>query len=153
MEASQPENLLYRFSVKCDRETNARIEKAAKKVGMTPTSFVQKHFEMILISGPTAVPPPETPQPVDNRLDFDTAKSLGITVGPLRLLRVMNKAKDGNGNLQISYRTLAEMAGVAPNSVDTFQKKLVRRGLIKQVQAPGHSRPAIWHVFPVGSDI
>lgn len=150
----EPEGLYYRFSVKCDRLTNSSIEKAAKKAGMTPTTFVQKHFETILTGGPIVVQSgtPDAPEK-DPRFDFDVAQGLGITVSSLRLLRVMNRAKDGNGNVQMSQLALAEAAGCAPASVAPFQMKLIRRGLIRQVAAPGHRTPAIWHVEAVGDDI
>lgn len=44
---SADDGSLYRFSVKCDRDTNRRIEREAAKRGMTPTTFVQRHFDQI----------------------------------------------------------------------------------------------------------
>lgn len=147
------ESGLFRFTVKCDRAMNARIEKAAKAAGMTPTSFVQKHFEAILSAPRQQIdqPPPIVPV-ADARRDFDVAQSVGITVTTLRLYRAMDHAKDGNGNVQISQLALAEKAGVASASVKAFQQKLVRQGLIKQTVPPGHRTPAVWHVFSIGGD-
>lgn len=44
----EPEPPFYRFAVRCDRDTNRAIEKAAKRAGMTANQFVQRHFETIL---------------------------------------------------------------------------------------------------------
>lgn len=153
LSAPDPAGLYYRFSVKCDREMNAKIEKAAKAAGMSPTSFVQKHFEAILSTArqPIDQPPPIVPAE-DVRRDFDIAKSVGISVATLRLYRAMDRAKDGNGNVQISQLVLADLAGVAPASVKAFQQKLVRQRLIKELSPPGHRIPAIWHVYSIGDD-
>lgn len=148
----EPQGLYYRFSVKCDRAMHAAIEKAAKAAGVTPNSFVQSHFIGILSAGqPARLPPPQATAD-DVRRDFDAAQSLGITVTSLRLYRVMDRAKDGNGNVQLSQMVLAEAAGVAPGSVKTFQQRLVRRRLIEEVAPAGHRTPAIWHVYSVGDD-
>ncbi|TIX23879.1 hypothetical protein [Mesorhizobium sp.] len=65
----------YRFSVKCDRLTNLKIEAAARKAGMTVNGFVQRHFETIL-----AVPAAHT---ADAPARFDAssfAKRHGVTI-------------------------------------------------------------------------
>ncbi|WP_027037899.1 hypothetical protein [Mesorhizobium ciceri] len=146
----EPTGIWYRFSVKCDRPTNAAIEKAAKSAGMSPTSFVQKHFEGILAAPPVDQSAP--PSTTNCTRDFDVAKSVGITVTVLRLYRAMDHAKDGNGNVQMSMLSLADVAGVAPASVKTFQHKLMRRGLIKEVRPASHRTPAIFHVFSIGDE-
>ncbi|MER8786859.1 hypothetical protein NKH71_03160 [Mesorhizobium sp. M0983] len=153
LSAPEPAGLYYRFSVKCGREMNAAIEKAAKAAGMSSSSFVQKHFDDILSTArqPIDSPPPLVPA-ADGRRDFDVAQSLGITVTTLRLYRAMDHAKDGNGNVQMSQLALAEAAGVAPASVKTFQQKLAQHRLVKQVAPPGHRIPAIWHVYSIGDD-
>ena len=102
----EPQGLYYRVSVKCDRAMNAAIDKAAKAVGMTPTSFVQKHFEGILSASRQAAEPPSVASEADVRHDFDVAQSLGITVTSLRLYRVMDRAKDGNQPLLFLARLL-----------------------------------------------
>ncbi|KQU77728.1 hypothetical protein ASD12_18180 [Mesorhizobium sp. Root102] len=146
----EPAGIWFRFSVKCDRLTNARIEKAAKAAGLSATSFVQKHFEAILTAQTAPAAPPPSTAPADVTRDFDVAKSVGITVTALRLYRAMDCAKDGNGHVQMSVLGLADAAGVAPASVKTFQQKLMRRGLIRQVRPASHRTPAIYHVFSIG---
>ncbi|TJW50895.1 MAG: hypothetical protein E5X65_25685 [Mesorhizobium sp.] len=144
---------LFRFAVKCDRPMNAAIEKAAKAAGISPTSFVQKHFDDILSPVRQQIDPPPPVIPVaEARRDFDVAKSLGITVTTLRVYRAMDRSKDGNGNAQMPQLALAEAAGVAPASVKALQQKLVRQGLIKLTVPAGHRKPAIWHVFSIGDD-
>lgn len=147
-----PAGLLYRFSVKCDRPTNAAIEKAAKAAGVSPTIFVQQHFEGILALANAPVDSAPPVAAADAMRDFDIAKSVGITVTILRLYRAMDHAKDGNGNVQMSILALSDAAGVAPASVKTFQHKLMRRGLIKQVRPASHRTPAIYHVFSIGDE-
>jgi predicted HicB family RNase H-like nuclease len=44
----EPEPPFFRFAVRCDRDTNRAIEKAAKRAGMTANAFVQAHFARIL---------------------------------------------------------------------------------------------------------
>lgn len=149
----EPQGLYYRFSVKCDRAMNAAIDKAAKAVGMTPTSFVQKHFEGILAAPHQKDGPAPAAPAADVKRDYDVAQGLGITVTTLRLYRAMLNARDGNGNVQLSQLALADVASIAPASVTAFQQKLVRRKLIRQVAPPGHRVPAIWHVYEAGDDI
>ncbi|ESY72335.1 hypothetical protein X740_33340 [Mesorhizobium sp. LNHC221B00] len=149
LSSPEPAGLLYRFSVKCDRDMNAAIEKAAKASGMSATGYVQKHFEGILTAARMPIDQPP-PMAVDPTRDFDVATSIGITVTALRLYRAMDHAKDGNGNVQMSMLALADAAGVAPASVKTFQHKLMRRGLIKEVRPASHRTPAIYHVFSIG---
>lgn len=48
MHWKEPEPTLFRYSVRCDRERNRAIERAAKRAGMTANQFVQQHFDRIL---------------------------------------------------------------------------------------------------------
>lgn len=146
----EPAGIWYRFSVKCDRLTNAAIEKAAKAADMSPTSFVQSHFETILSGEPVRAP---AIRPAGNaRADVDMAKSLGITLTALRLYRAMDERADRSRNLAITNSGLAEAAGTARPRVPGLVASLKARNLVRVIERTSTHRPTRYHVYSIGDE-
>ncbi|ESY75543.1 hypothetical protein X740_31050 [Mesorhizobium sp. LNHC221B00] len=147
LSSPEPAGLLYRFSVKCDRDMNAAIEKAAKAAGMSATGYVQSHFETILSSEPMRAP---AIRPAGNaRADVDTAKSLGITLTALRLYRALDERIDRLRNVAITNSDLAEAAGTPRPRVPGLVAQLTRQGLV-QLERDSRRAATRYHVFSIG---
>ncbi|RWC47981.1 MAG: hypothetical protein EOS55_14045 [Mesorhizobium sp.] len=132
----------YRFSVKCDRLTNLKIEAAARKAGMTVNGFVQRHFETIL-----AVPAAHT---ADAPARFDAssfAKRHGVTIQTANLWFSLSTHAH-NGLVQRSLRDLAADLGV--HRADHLIDRLIVAGMIEIVAPSAGLRPAIYRVIGEG---
>jgi DNA-binding MarR family transcriptional regulator len=148
LSAPDPAGLWYRFSVKCDRDMNAAIDKAAKAAGMSPTIFVQSHFETILNGEPV-----RASRPAGNaRADVDLAKSLGITLTALRLYRAMDERADHLRNVAITNSKLAEVAGTARSRVPGLVASLKARNLVRVLERTSTQRPTRYHVYSIGDE-
>lgn len=113
----------FRFSVRCDRDTAHRIERAAKKAGLSPTSFVQRHFETILA--------PAEPISAAAAGAFDPiafAVRHEIPLAQARLYGALAARRSADGYAAASLGDLAEATGA-----DTF--KIVRHNLARLVHA------------------
>jgi hypothetical protein len=145
---------IYRYTVRADRETMHRIEKAAKASGKSTTEFVQHDFETILDRAklepdrPAAIAKGTKPE----THEVETARSLGITVGGLRLHKAMMAMSDFHGHCQRHYTDLAIVSGLCEGSVRTMLKALTRAKLIKSVAPARHDQPATYVVHRIGDD-
>lgn len=141
---------IYRFTVRCDRDTNAAIEKAAKAVGLSPTSFVQRHFDGIVT---TTEPEPETASkqapPSVSRRDIERAQALGLSVGEMRVLDSIALAADRDGNAEIGVGSIATATCLTEGSVRNILSKLAARNMIRRIGKPGFRRTTIYHVEAV----
>lgn len=120
----------YRFSVKCDRETNLRIEDAARKAGMTVNGFVQRHFETIL------------DEPADDTgFSPDAfAREHGISGQAARMWNAMRRRADAVGVVSGSVREFASAAKVSAGHGSDYFAELADVGLIKTIARPGAGR-------------
>jgi hypothetical protein len=122
------EEKCFRFTVRCDRDMNRRIELAARKAGLSVTSFVQKHFETIL----------EAPKAANRADDFDArtfAVENGISVTGARLWHALRQAADKHG---IATLKLVDMSrALGDNLCDNYAAKprddLIAAGLLEEV--------------------
>jgi hypothetical protein len=132
----------YRFSVKCDRLTNLKIEAAARKAGMTVTSFVQQHFETILEE--PAKPTAELP----SNFDAPTfAKRHDVTIQAANLwFSLSTHAR--NGLVQRSLKDLGTDIGVP--RAEKLIEQLVAADIIEVVAPSSGLRPAIYRVVGEG---
>lgn len=124
---------VFRFTVKCDRAFNRKIEAAAKKAGVSPGEFVQAHFEAIFDRGEagegTALRRAATVDPIA------FSREHKITLMAARAwIFLASRARD-NG---LSPATIRELAGAAgSDSVATgsrLRDELVDAQLIEVVQ-------------------
>ncbi|AEH88171.1 hypothetical protein [Mesorhizobium opportunistum] len=147
LSAPEPAGIWYRFSVKCDRPTNAAIEKAAKAAGISPTSFVQKHFEAILGDPQTPAARPAA----SARADVDIAKSLGVTLTALRLYRALDERVDRSRNVAITNSDLADAAGTARPRVPGLVAQLTAKRLVR-IERDSRRAATRYHVFSIGDE-
>lgn len=100
----------FRFSVKCDRAFNCRIEAAAKKAGLSPDQFVQAHFEA-LFDGDAADAAAQTRR-VPSAIDpVSFSRKRGITLMAARAFVMLSGRAGDNGLATATIRDLAAAAG------------------------------------------
>jgi len=136
---------IYRFTVRCDRDTNAAIEKAAKAAGLSPTSFVQRHFDGIVVAADSPATQEPTPASVSRR-DIERARDLGLSVGEMRVLDAIALAADRDGNAEIGVGSIATATALTEGSVRNILSKLAARNMIRRIGKPGFRRTTIYHV-------
>jgi hypothetical protein len=130
----------YRFSVKCDRVTNDRIEKAARAAGVSATTFVQRHFETIL------------DEPTDGSGFSPDAFAREHKISPqaARVWRAMLRAADNVGVVSGGVRDFAIAAKVATGRGGDHLAELARAGLVKTLARAGANRPGTYRVLQSG---
>jgi len=127
----------YRFSVKCDRLTNLKIEAAARKAGLSINSFVQRHFETIL-DAPLAA---DVGKALFHAPTF--AKRHGVSIQAANLwFSLSSHAR--NGLVQRSLKDLATDVGVS--RVEKLIERLIGAGTIEVVAPSAGLRPAIYRI-------
>ena len=124
----------FRFSVRCDRAFNRRIEAAAKKAGMTPGQFVQAHFETIFDradAGAQAV----RARDLAGADPLSFSRRHGVTLMAARAFLHLAAGADEHG---LAKATLLGLAGAAgTDNTGTGQRlrdELLAAGLIADVQ-------------------
>ncbi|MER9278742.1 hypothetical protein [Mesorhizobium sp. M0522] len=140
---------LFRFTVKCDRAMNAKIEKAARAAGISASSFVQNFFEKIL-DQPAVMASAE--EIAETRREIETARSCGITVSMLRIHRAMKDGASERGTFADGVGVIAEATGLPPSSIRVMMSKLVTAGLIRRLKSAARGTTGIYHVFSIGDD-
>ena len=124
----------FRFSVKCDRAFNRRIEAAAKKAGMTPGQYVQAHFETILDRADAELLAARVRDPAGGD-PVSFSRKVGVTLMAARAFLHLAAAADEEG---IARATLLGLAGAAgTDNTGTGQRlrdELIAAGLIEDVQ-------------------
>jgi hypothetical protein len=134
--------LLYRFTVKCDRDTNREIERLAKACGVSASAYVQKHFETITggqrIQVP-AKPAPSVTQPKPARIKKQ---------GPgERIMLALMGAKRADGTASIAQPALADAARTSKPTLVKYLDDLIRAGEI-EIASNGHNgRPTVYRIL------
>lgn len=128
----------YRFSVKCDRPTNARIEAAARKAGVSATTFVQRHFETIF-NVPAGKP---KAQAEFNPVTF--AKANGVTVTSARLWRWLSDEANDAGIVTVKLIAMSRALDSLVNEsyAAKYRNELIAAGLVEAV-SDGYGRNGI----------
>lgn len=115
----------YRYSVKCDRATNARIEALARKEGLSPTGLVQRHFESIL----KAPLPAQEPSPNFDPKQF--ARDHDVSVTAARLWRWLKDRTNPEGLVRVKLVHMAEaLGGSATTYVARYRDELISARLV-----------------------
>ncbi|APH71425.1 hypothetical protein [Aquibium oceanicum] len=134
------EGAFYRYTVKCDRAFNAAIEKAARKAGVSATTFVQTHFDGIL----EAVPPPplpgrhpdhepSAPPPRAHRVPH-VPDGVNLTRTERALLDALAARADGDGHVSAGMELLARDIGTTPGSVRVAMTRLREKHVVRMIR-------------------
>ena len=149
------EGAFYRYTVKCDRAFNAAIEKAARKAGVSATTFVQTHFDGIL----QAVPPPPLRQAQDEgrHPDHDASAppsretrrvphvpdGVHLTRTERALLDALAARSDGDGHVSAGTELLARDIGSTPGSVRLMMKRLREKDVVRMIRRGTWNQTAV----------
>lgn len=129
----------WRFTVRCDRATNAAIERAARAEGISVSAFVQAHFDRILDA-----PAVKAAEPAFDALSF--ARRHALAPSAAALWGLMKAGCNGEGLFSASYSSLGRAMGMTPNAIQHQVSRLIAAGLVTIVQAGWHSHPNIFQV-------
>jgi hypothetical protein len=126
----------YRYSVNCDRTRNNLIAAAARKAGMSATSFVQAHFDAIFDGSP------------DERgfVAEAFARKHDISAQAARLWRAMRGKADEHGVVSGAAREFAAPAGISQGQATGYLAELIECSLITMVKRPGGRNPGIYRM-------
>lgn len=133
---------VYRYSVRCDRDTAQRIARAAKLAGQSETAFVQAHFERIFLQ---VAPAPDAGQRID-LASFEPAafaRAHGITVFEAKAWAVLaGDARDGlaRASLTVLCERLDRDRGPVSAALATLQEV----GLVTVAERT--TRGTVWRV-------
>ncbi len=123
----------FRFTVKCDRAFNRRIEAAAKKAGLSPDQFVQAHFEAIFDRDAEAQSARARDLAGADPLSF--SRKHGITLMAARAFLHLAGRADEDGLAKATLLALAGAAGSDNSSTgQRLRDELITAGLIADVQ-------------------
>jgi hypothetical protein len=132
----------YRFTVRCDRLANMKIEKAAKKAGMSPSAFVQAHFDTILAG---------------ERKGFDASgfdfmafsKRHHVGIGAARLYCLLRSEAGADGAVKRTVYEIADRLSCSVSLAGQHRRDLIDIGLLKKVR-PDKRGPEAWCVLEEG---
>ncbi|MER9814268.1 hypothetical protein [Mesorhizobium sp. M0129] len=145
---AERDDAVYRYSVRCDRATSARIDAAARKAGINVSSFVQRHFESILDARPNA----------PKLASFDAAgfdavafsKRHHVTLLAARLWCTLRVHAGEDGQIQRFQTVLAEDIGCDHASTGRLVAALIEAGLLETVRKGKQGAPATYRVIGEG---
>ncbi|MBN9078543.1 MAG: hypothetical protein J0H84_20235 [Rhizobiales bacterium] len=131
----------FRFTVRCDRLTNMKIEKAAKKAGLSPSAFVQAHFDRILGGG----------EGFDAKgFDFMAfSKRHHVGIGAARLYCLLRQEAGPDGAVKRTIYQIADGLSCSVSLAGQYRRSLVDIGLLKKVR-PDNRGPEAWRVLEEG---
>ncbi|QND60366.1 hypothetical protein [Mesorhizobium huakuii] len=129
--------LHYRFTVKCTRDQNRKIEKAAKAAGQTPTTFVQQHFASLYAE-------PE-PEPVTDTRGGER-KHVSEKVRAAMVAEIASLVADSPTGLsvEISLRELGERCNVSVETASRAMAALVDAQRVLVITPGGPNKTAAY---------
>lgn len=127
----------YRFSVKCDRAMNARLQDAAREAGVSVTTLVQRHFETIL------------DEPADDTgFSPDVfARKHGISVQAARLWKALSSAADGQGFATCTLHAIGAVAKVSQGRAGEYLGELVGIQLVRIIKRAASKFPGTYQIM------
>nr|WP_295465251.1 hypothetical protein [Mesorhizobium sp.] len=96
----------YRFTVKCGRADNARLEAMARREKVSVTALVQRHFETLL-----SVPRPAAPGGAFDAAEF--AQRHGVPLPAARVYGALCQMMGEDGRAVVKHEPLATAACIA----------------------------------------
>lgn len=125
----------FRFTVKCDRAFNRRIEAAAKKAGLSPDQFVQAHFEAIFDRDAGAETQAARARDLAGADPLSFSRKHGISLMAARAFLHLAGRADEHGLAKATLLGLAGAAGTDNSSTgQRLRDELIAAGLIADVQ-------------------
>jgi hypothetical protein len=148
--------LLYRFTVKCDRDTNREIERLAKACNVSAQTYVQKHFEMI--TGDFQVPEkPPAPSVSINRIEPvkrppPPPKTIRVKkpTPRERILAALINARRPDGLICAAQPKIADMAQFSIPTLLKYLDEMVKDGSVEIVTEGAKGRPTVYRVLTEG---
>lgn len=146
--------LLYRFTVKCDRDTNREIERLAKACNISAQAYVQKHFETIM-SGEASSAAPEPPAPSVSVVNTVEPKPVAPPKPARtkkrhpgdRILRALNTAKRADGIACVSQPSLSYASQTSIPTLIKYLDELIKDGSIEIASAGQKGRPTAYRIL------
>ncbi|WP_054308937.1 hypothetical protein [Mesorhizobium sp. 1M-11] len=138
---------VYRYSVKCDRETNLAIERAARVAGISSNEFVQSHFEGILEVTLTVQPEPD-----NTAAELALARSVGITVTQLRVHTAMKAQASPRGTFSGGVTAIHQATNIPVPTIRVMLHKLIKIGLVRRLKSAVGGAVSSYHVVSLGDD-
>lgn len=136
--------LVFRFTVKCDRDTNREIEKLAKACNVSPTTYVQRHFETIIggserlqVPAKPAAPSATPPKPPRIKKPGPGERIMAALVG----------AAGRDGMAHISQPALADAAQTSKPTLVKYLDRLIREGAVEITDNGHKGRPTAYRVL------
>lgn len=129
--------LHYRFTVRCSRDDNRKIEKAAKALGLSATAYVQQHFDELI--GEQSAPP----QPAGSAPD---RKRVSETVRTALVNEIVSLSGEKRRPVCMALRELGQRCGVSTETASRAMIALVDAGRIVVVQPGGPNKPATYGI-------
>lgn len=125
----------FRFTVKCDRAFNRRIEAAAKKAGLSPDQFVQAHFETIFDRDADAETQAARARDLAGADPLSFSRKHGITLMAARAFLHLAAGADEDGVARTTLLALAQAVGAHESTTGLrLRDELLGAGLIADVQ-------------------
>ncbi|EHK57653.1 hypothetical protein [Allomesorhizobium alhagi] len=133
---------VYRFTVRCDRDFNRRLERAAKAAGVSPTAYVQRHFDGIFAEedAGAAAPKPVVAAPKPARPLSPAAKIV---------LKAMDEAAGAFGIVDTSLREIGDRCNMTYEHVRGQITNLLANGVLVEVEAAKKGRTKAYMVTGV----
>lgn len=113
----------YRFTVKCGRADNARLEAMARREQVSVTALVQRHFETLLVP-----PKPAAPEGTFDAAEF--AQRHGLTLPAARVYGALRQLMGEDGRAVVRHEPLASAASVAVSYLARCVDALEMRDLV-----------------------
>jgi len=126
----------YRFSVRCDRDFNRRIEQAARADGLSVTAFVQRHFETIL----------DEPPDSSGFAPQSFARANGVSDQAARLWRAMRDAAAPDGEITGVPRAFCGAARISQGHASDYLAELTGAGLVSVIARPWAGRAGTYRI-------
>jgi hypothetical protein len=133
------EAAFFRFTVRCDRETNRKIEQAARRAGLSSTAFVHAHFDRILGEKADAFDAGSF-----DPVAFARRHHVGVPVA--RLYCLLRSEAGPDGAIRSTVYQIADGLGVSTSLASQYRAALVDIGLLKRVR-PDKRGAEAWRVL------
>ncbi|RVC47613.1 hypothetical protein EN781_00310 [Mesorhizobium sp. M4A.F.Ca.ET.090.04.2.1] len=152
--------LLYRFTVKCDRDTNRAIEKLAKACNLSPTAYVQRHFESITgeelagdAADPILAPPSGFVTASEPAIVTRLTPSQAVRIkkrGPVeRIMAALDDVRRADGLSSLAQPRLAQLAQTSIPTLLKYLDQMIEAGSVEIVREGQKGKPTLYRVLAI----